>query len=187
MHYPTHSTSGPISAMGAHATRVCCFGFANRDGDPYFAENLYAFSAETALFEMSNGATMRICEHRESGLPGRETFRLYGTDGAYESFIWYQRGEGRALELDEMRDRLPDEVAEAFREITGSDGYYGGHGGSHAFLVHEFVDAIAHNRQPDINVWQAVRYMVAGVMAHQSALRDGELLDVPDWGDAPAG
>jgi len=27
--------------------------------------------------------------------------------------------------------------------------------------------------------------MAMGVMAHQSALRDGERLAVPDWGDAP--
>jgi hypothetical protein len=27
--------------------------------------------------------------------------------------------------------------------------------------------------------------MAAGVMAHKSALRGGEMLDVPDWGDAP--
>lgn len=35
------------------------------------------------------------------------------------------------------------------------------------------------------DTWEASRYMVMGVMAHQSALRDGETLDVPDFGDAP--
>jgi hypothetical protein len=44
---------------------------------------------------------------------------------------------------------------------------------------------VAHERQPAINAWEAVRYMVPGVMAHKSALRDGEVLEVPDWGDAP--
>ena len=44
---------------------------------------------------------------------------------------------------------------------------------------------MAHDRIPAINVWEAVRYMAPGVMAHKSALRDGELLEVPDWGDAP--
>jgi hypothetical protein len=68
----------------------------------------------------------------------------------------------------------------------GAHGAYGGHGGSHPYLVHEFVSAVAANRLPAINAWEAVRYMAAGVMAHQSALRDGELLAVPDWGDAPA-
>ena len=31
----------------------------------------------------------------------------------------------------------------------------------------------------------SVRYLAPGIVAHQSALRDGELLKVPDWGDAP--
>jgi hypothetical protein len=85
-----------------------------------------------------------------------------------------------------MRDPLPDEIVQAFRSVRKTSDFYGGHGGSHAYLAHEFVDAIAHERTPAINAWEAARYMAAGVMAHQSALRDGELLDVPDWGDAPA-
>jgi predicted dehydrogenase len=81
-----------------------------------------------------------------------------------------------------MRDPLPEEVAAAWRETDGESIAYGGHGGSHAYLVHEFVDAIAQNRRPAISVWDAVRYMAMGVAAHQSALRDGETLPVPDWG-----
>jgi len=38
---------------------------------------------------------------------------------------------------------------------------------------------------PAINVWEAVRYMATGAIAHKSALQSGELLSVPDWGDAP--
>lgn len=85
-----------------------------------------------------------------------------------------------------MRDPLPPDVASAFRAECGESKMYGGHGGSHAYLVHEFVDAIAHGRQPAINAWEAARYMAAGVAAHRSALREGELQDVADWGDAPA-
>ena len=102
------------------------------------------------------------------------------------------------MNVDEMRDPLPDEVNEAFNkghalakglspdlsEQEKKD-FLGGHGGSHAYLVHEFVSAIAEERQPAINIWEAVRYMVMGVMAHKSALKDGELLDVPDWGNPP--
>ena len=42
-------------------------------------------------------------------------------------------------------------------------------------------------RRSAINAWEVVRHMAAGVMAHQSALRDGEVLEVPDWGDASGG
>lgn len=185
MYYPTHSTSGPISVMKAHAVKVCAWGYANRTDDPYFAGNSYAFSNETALFTMSNGATMRICEYREIGHPGREIFRLYGTRGSFENDCWTDNHQLTRLAVEEMRDPLPAEVVEAFQACSGTSDYYGGHGGSHAYLVHEFVDAVAHERMPTINVWEAVRYMAAGVIAHKSALRDGEILDVPDWGDPP--
>ncbi len=184
MHYPTHSTSGPISVMDAHPVKVCAWGYANRDEDPYFADS--AFSNETALFQMSNGATMRICEYREIGHPGREIFRVYGTDGSFENDTWTDALSTTSLSVEDTRNPLPDEVARAFSAAAG-DSFYGGHGGSHAHLVHEFVDAIAHDRIPAINVWEAVRYMAAGAMAHKSALRDGEILTIPDWGDAPAG
>jgi hypothetical protein len=82
-----------------------------------------------------------------------------------------------------MREPLPADVAQAFRGAVGKDDFYGGHRGSHAYLVHEFVDAIAHGRRPAIHIWEAVRYMAAGVTAHQSALKDGEVLAVPDWGE----
>jgi hypothetical protein len=129
---------------------------------------------------------MRILEYREIGHPEREIFRVYGTKGSFENDTWTDNHTTTELTLAQMRDPLPDEVAEAFRAVSERSDFYGGHGGSHAYLVHEFVDAVAHDRTPAINVWEAARYMAAGVMAHQSALRDGELLDVPDWGDPPA-
>lgn len=184
MHYPTHSTSGPISVMNAHAVKVCAWGTPTHSDDPYFEKHLFPLSNETALYYMSNGATMRICEHRHCSII-RETFRIYGTVASFENNTWYDKERPLELTEDEMRDPLPSEVYAAFKAIEGNEGVYGGHGGSHAYLVHEFVDAIAHNRQPAINAWEAVRYMAAGVMAHKSALRDGEILAVPDWGDAP--
>lgn len=185
MHYPTHSTSGPMRVMQAHAVKVSAWGYRNRTNDPYYAEHGEIFSNETALFQMSNGATMRICEHREIGLPGREIFRVYGTQGSFENDHWCNKETRTPLTVAEMRDPLPPEVEAAFRSVSKTSDFYGGHGGSHAYLVHEFVESVAQGRQSAINVWEAVRYMAAGVMAHKSALKEGELLAVPDWGDAP--
>lgn len=183
MHYPTHSSGGPVCVMQAHATKVTCYGFRNRTGDPFFKDS--EFSNETALFEMSNGAVVRLCEYREIGHPGEETFRIFGTKGSYIDWTWQDNMNVERLEVPAMRDALPPEVFEAFSEGDPTRDFYGGHGGSHAYLAHEFVDAVVSNRQPAINAWEAARYMVMGVMAHKSALRDGERLDVPDWGDAP--
>lgn len=183
MHYPTHSTSGPICVMNAHAVKVCCWGYVTKSDEPYLKGT--PFSDETALFYMSNGTTMRICEFRELGFPGREIFRVYGTNGSFEHNKWCDKNGATELTVDEMRDPLPEEVADAFRSCSTKSDFYGGHGGSHAYLVNEFVDAIANSRTPAINVWESARYMAAGVMAHKSALKDGEILEVPDWGDAP--
>ncbi len=38
---------------------------------------------------------------------------------------------------------------------------------------------------PPNNVWEAARYMVPGLIAHDSSVRGGELLQVPDFGDPP--
>jgi len=60
-----------------------------------------------------------------------------------------------------------------------------GHNGSHQFLVDDFVQACVEGNMPPNNVWDAARYMVPGLIAHESAQRGGELLEVPDFGDPP--
>lgn len=211
MHYPTHSTSGPVCVMNAHAVRVNAHGYRNRENDPFFTGS--AFSNEMALFKMSNGAVVRILETREMpGLVGQdsETFRVFGTHGAFSENRWFQitrpafphpdmanlpKPTKTPLTTAEMFDPLPPEVELAFKRVMHRDKDEAallsidfkpqGHGGSHPYLVHEFVSAVAQNRQPAINIWEAARYMAMGVAAHQSALKDGETVNVPDWGDAP--
>jgi len=189
MHYPTHSVSGPFSVMKSHAVKVSCFGTLPPEGDEWFADD--AFGNETALFQMSNGASVRICEYRDIGVIGREMFSLMGTKAAFyggefkcESDYWSDKNNLTKVTLQEMRDLLPDEVYKAFL-AAGKGDPYGGHGGSHTYLVNEFVQSVAEDRQPATNAWEAVRWMAAGATAHKSALKGGELLKVPDWGDAP--
>jgi len=61
MHYPTHSTSGPMSVMNARPLKVCAWGFANRTQDPYYIDESEAFSNETALFYTSLGLAGAAC------------------------------------------------------------------------------------------------------------------------------
>lgn len=207
MSYPTHSVSGPVHVMRAHALKACGAGYRNLTGDAFFAAQ--EFSNIVGLYRMSNGATCRICEFRES--PGHlgddgETFRIAGTAGTFSNGHWWHNGritgerapppEHAQPTEEEMRDPLPEPVREAFKraqhrdkpetDLARLDFTPTGHGGSHPYLVHEFVCAAAENRQPAVNAWEAARYMAMGAMAHKSAIRDGEWLDVPDWGDAPA-
>ena len=185
MHYPTHSISGPMCVMRAHAVKLSAFGLPGPEGDDFFAGR---FADETALVRLSNGATLRVAEYRRIGHHEEEMFRLFGTAGSFREDQWLDKESATPLTVEEMRDPLPEEVLAAYRGVsTTADvfGTFGGHGGSHPYLVDEFVSAIAEGRQPAVNAWEAVRYMACGVVAHKSCLRDGERLDVPDWGDAP--
>ena len=186
MHYPTHSVGGPLAVMKSHAVKVCCWGYRDPDNDPFHGGG---FSDETALFHLANGATMRICEYRQIGQSEEEMFRLFGSKATFREEQWCEnKHHWKKLTVDEMRDPLPADVRKAFEGCSFKAdlfGEFGGHGGSHPYLVHEFVSAVAANRQPAVNAWEAARYMVCGVMAHKSAMKDGAVLDVPDWGDAP--
>jgi hypothetical protein len=185
MHYPTHSTSAPISIMGAHMTEVSAQGYVYPD-DPFFRADSVTgnlFSQEVALFRMSNGASAFITESRRNGHVTHEgVVRVIGSAASYEhdttteySGKWVDKTSSQCIDTREARDPLPEALAMDL----------GGHGGSHAYLVNEFVRACVEERMPAVNAWEAARYVAAGVMAHKSAAKDGELLKVPDWGDAP--
>lgn len=78
-----------------------------------------------------------------------------------------------------LRSRLPIEFASCRT----------GHEGSHQFLVDDFVTAVNNNTLPPVHVWQAARYNAPGIVAHESSLKEGEHLPIPDFGwpkDAPA-
>ena len=68
-------------------------------------------------------------------------------------------------------DLTNTEIADLLRE----------HGGSHGYLGHEFVMSILENRKPQVDIGQALNMTVAGVVAHQSAIRDGELMKIPQY------
>ena len=57
----------------------------------------------------------------------------------------------------------------------------GGHGGSHGHLMNEFVTAILQDRTPLVNIAWALNMTVAGIVSHESALKDGMLLKIPQF------
>lgn len=193
MRYPTHSIGGLMSTMpGVRMTEVSAFGYVHPNDDWFRKDTVSGnlFSNETALFRLSNGAVARICEYRRIGHPAREAFQLFGTDGSFSDgpggCFWVTKTGYEPLSIEQMRDALPPEVLQAWRRNVAEDAdVYGGHGGSHAYLAHEFVESVADGRMSAINAWVAMRFFVPGVIAHKSALKDGELLKIPDWGDPP--
>lgn len=82
---------------------------------------------------------------------------------------------GFSPQHDERVKRLPD----SFRGLNN------GHMGSHQILVDDFCTAAYEETIPYVNAWQAARFTIPGLLAHESVLKDGLPIDVPDCGDAP--
>jgi len=57
----------------------------------------------------------------------------------------------------------------------------GGHGGSHPHLVHEFISSIVEGRRPFPDACQSVNWTCAGICAHESAMRGGTMIRLPEF------
>ncbi|HUT56667.1 MAG TPA: Gfo/Idh/MocA family oxidoreductase [Phycisphaerae bacterium] len=207
MYYPTHSVSMIVSVTGARVTHVSAMGFEDRHADGLFRrdDSIYdnRFSNETMLARMSDGSMSRFNEFRRIGTPCREGMRLYGTEGAYEDQFsgrrWLTK-DGKVFEdltdLLACRDRARASDGAVFKGVSAVHdlerlpaefaGLSSGHAGSHHYLVDDFVKACAGVAPLPMNVAvQAARYLLPGLIAHESALAGGKLMEVPDFGDAP--
>ncbi|MFW6164062.1 MAG: Gfo/Idh/MocA family protein [Planctomycetota bacterium] len=166
--YPTHSTAYYVGVTGKRFTSVSCVGFPGTIPAYEAGANRYdnRLANEIALFRTSEGGASRMLMCK--GIRGRvvETGRVFGERGWMEGTTY--RGALKKLP-DLSRPSLPPGVPA------------GGHGGSHGRLAHEFVTAILEDREPLVNVYEALAMTVPGIMAHQSVLKDGETLEVPQY------
>ncbi len=213
MYYPTHSTSQIISISGAHMTHVSCQGFRDEHEDQIYQANNWdnPFSNQVALFSMSDGSSARINEFRRIGHPGCVRMTLFGTEGSFEQnahgALWLTKNRDEKKDLDALLDPSgqPLKAEGGMGKITSDDGTHlgvaavhpverlprefaglpNGHAGSHQFLVDDFVKSCISGDLPSNNVWDAARYVLPGLIAHESALQGGALLPIPDLGDPP--
>jgi len=165
--YPTHSNAYYVGVTGGAFTEVSCLGMPSRIEHLQPAHNRYQnpFGTEIALFRTDEGGMARMAVSWDTPGYSGEMGRIRGQRGTY-----YGRFEGQEQQLPSLkRPPLPPRVAA------------GGHGGSHGYLADEFITALLLNRRPLVDVAMALNMTVAGIVAHQSALRDGERLKIPRY------
>ena len=166
--YPTHSTAYYVGVTSKRFTSVSCIGFnagfqAYRPGANKYNNR---FTDEVALFKTSEGGSSRMlmCKGIQSLVVERG--RVFGERG------WMEGTEYQGIEK-----KLPDIARPPLPPGMPA----GGHGGSHGLLANEFITSILENREPLVNVYEALAMTVPGIVAHQSALRDGETLKIPQY------
>ena len=166
--YPTHSNAYYVGVTGGSFTEVSCMGMPSSVPHLQAGNNRYGnpFGTEIALFRASGCGMARMAVSWDTPGKGGEMGRLRAERGSFDGTFIGTDGKPRPLI---KRPLLP----------PGVDA--GGHGGSHGYLTNEFVEAILLDRTPLVDVAQALNMTVAGIVAHQSALRDGELMKVPQY------
>lgn len=89
---------------------------------------------------------------------------------------------------EDRADGLPAELVPYLRdfEVPGPEGQgievrTAEHGGSHPWLVHEFVSSIVEERPASIDARRSADFTAPGICAHHSALAGGTPVDVPQF------
>jgi predicted dehydrogenase len=194
MNYPTHCTSFLISVTGERLTHVSCMGWG--DDNPILKNNRYdnPFWNETAFFQTDQGRPFRVEVNWKGAYRGVERGEWRGSEMSFFSPL-AEGGESTIVKISEKKGH--DEggfvqganTVEPFKQplwwetdlLPKSLRHESGHGGSHTFITHEFIDALINNRQPTVNIHEAIAYTAPGIVAHQSALKGGESMRIPSF------
>lgn len=194
MHYPTHCTAHLISVSGERLTEVACTGWG--DDSPCLKDNVYnnPFWNESAQFKTDRNNTFRADVWWKGAHLGRESANWIGSDLSFYS----DNGRSGPALIKKSKKLGKDDggFVQSKPELTTYDipdwwktdllpkplRHNSGHQGSHTFLTHEFIDALVNERKPAIDIYEALAYTVPGIIAHESALRGGERMKIPQFG-----
>lgn len=205
--YGTHAIAPMIGLSGSRVTRVSCLGSGTMD-EALMRRYGNPFPVETTHLRFENGLAGEATRSLfETARVYQEGLFVYGSKKSFEwgfaddsapyltSMTYVQNNDrrGAKTEVEELKmpnfyKRLPEPlwkhtVGKNYDPTNPQDslmeGAGGGHHGSHAHLVHEFVCSIVEDRKAWIDEEFAANITAAGICSHESALRDGEWVTVP--------
>jgi len=182
MRYPTHSLAFHIGVTGERVISVSCQGLQDPTKIARLKTNPYnnPFFNEFALMRTNQGHMIRHNECRQIAAVESERAQWFGEKGTLlmakvgvHPDTWHPRyGKAEPAKIPNywMSEMLPPNMR-----------HESGHGGSAVFISAEFINALVEDREPAVNVYDALAMTVPGIVAHQSALKDGESMKVPNF------
>lgn len=165
--YPTHSNAYYNAVTDGSFTEVSCMAIPSIVPHLMAKNNPYKnpFGTEIALFRTSEGGMSRMAVSWDTPGDHGEKGRVRGEKGSYY-------GKPQALDtkgVNMKKPPLPPGMAA------------GHHGGASGYLTNEFITAILEDRKPLVDIAMSLNMTVSGIVAHQSAMKDGELLKIPQY------
>lgn len=179
--YATHSLGLLVGVTRERILKVSCMGERVGADFPTAEENQYGnpFDNEFAIGYTSGGNVCRfsvfwqIASHGERGQWfGDKKSCFMASYGGQRQAIAEVHGGWKDWDVPRYweTDRLPEPMR-----------HDSGHGGSAAFLSAEFIDALVEGREPTCDLYESIAMTAPGIVAHESALKGGELLEVPQF------
>lgn len=151
-------------------------------------EGLGFLDMEVGLFQTEKGAVIKILRSQTAPRHHEVIFySLYGTKGCIESGRKRTEGYGssRGLMYIEGETSKESGAVEIDCPVVDPDApeaaRMGGHGTSELYMVNDFIAAIENKTKPPIDVVRSVEFTIPGLIAHESAMRGGEWLEVPQF------
>ncbi len=131
---------------------------------------------QIALFQTAKGTLIRIMVTLNTRRPSEHRFRLFGTEGSVEWFMYegFCRRFPRDREEAEGWERVDIGVA------ARGDDTSTGHGGADIKVARHFTQAVLQGRPSPIDVYRCIEYALPGIIANRSAELGGAPLDIPD-------
>jgi predicted dehydrogenase len=182
MLYPTHSLGYVVGITRERVVSVSCQGFGDRAKIARLKSNPYRnpFFNEFALMRTDKGHMIRHNECRQIAAPQSERAQWFGEKGTL-----YMAKAGLHPDTWHPRYGKPEPAKIPNYWLTGmlppSMRHESGHGGSAVFICAEFIGALIEDREPVVDVYEALAMTVPGIIAHQSALKNGESMKVPGF------
>jgi len=191
--YPTHCTAYLIAVTGERLTRVSGLGWG--DDDPILQDNVYnnPFWNGSAFYKTDRDNSFHIEVCWKGALAHCERGEWRGDKMSY--YMNYKNEPTHVVYAGEKMTKDDGGFTVAHPELKPYDQemwwktdmlpesmrHNSGHGGSHTFITHEYITAIIEDREPEVNIYEALAYTAPGIIAHQSALNDGESMRIPNF------
>ncbi len=179
LHYCTHSL-GPILEMtGDRIVRACGLG---RSHHLMPEAPIGGIDMQVGLFETEKGAIIKLL--RTSVMPRKPALHYYALHGA-KGYIESSRrriGDPGLLYIEgEMQEAQQIDAPVSDPSLPES-ARAGGHGTAEYCLVQDFLRSLERGEKPRLHEVRAMEMTAPGLVAHESALRGGEWLEVPAFG-----
>ncbi|MCC7498007.1 MAG: Gfo/Idh/MocA family oxidoreductase [Bryobacterales bacterium] len=197
MHYPTHTTAMLLAVTRERLVSVSCIGWG--DDDPILKDNVYhnPFWNETALFNTNKGTAFRVAIYWKGSVRGTERGQWLGTkmslfephpNGLPAMIVREQatteKDSGGFVRQQALAEKYDQPIWWKTDMLPAPLRHPSGHDGSHVFLTNEFIRSIVENRRPAVDVYEAVAYTAPGIVAHESALKGGVSMKIPQFDPA---